>query len=53
MVSQDGLSWVLVPEDAATYGGPEDQKMMAVTAGGPGFVAAGWDRSSGDPGAAV
>lgn len=52
-VSQDGLSWVLVSEDAATFGGLEDQKMVAVTAGGPGFVAVGWDRSGGDADGAV
>lgn len=52
-VSEDGLSWVLVSEDAAMFGGPDDQKMAAVTAGGPGFVAVGWDRSGGDANAAV
>jgi hypothetical protein len=52
-VSADGLSWTLVSEDAGTYGGPDEQKIMAVTAGGPGFVAVGWDRSGGDADAAV
>jgi len=52
-VSQDGRSWVLVSEDAATFGGPFDQRMMAVTPGGAGFVAAGWDRAGGDADAAV
>lgn len=52
-VSQDGRSWVLVSEDAATFAGPADQRMMAVTPGGPGFVAAGLDRAGGDGDAAV
>jgi hypothetical protein len=52
-VSRDGLSWTLVSEDAATYGGPEEQRMTAVTAGGPGLVAVGWDRAGGEANAAV
>jgi hypothetical protein len=52
-VSDDGLSWTLVSEDAAIFGGPEDQEMAAVTAGGPGLVAVGRDGSGGDANAAV
>ena len=52
-VSSDGLTWVLVSEDAATFGGPGTQEMSAVTAGGPGFAAVGWDYSAGDAEAAV
>jgi len=52
-VSQDGLAWTLVSEDADVFGGTDDQKMVAVAAGGPGLVAVGWDRSPGDADAAV
>jgi len=52
-VSSDGLTWVLVSEDAATFGGPGTQEMSAVTAGGSGFAAVGWDYSAGDAEAAV
>ena len=52
-VSSDGITWVLVSEDAATFGGPGTQEMAAVTAGGSGFVAVGWDYASGEAEAAV
>lgn len=52
-VSVDGLDWTLVSEDVATFGGPGNQEMVAVTAGGPGLVAVGWDYSGGDGNAAV
>jgi len=52
-VSSDGLSWVLVSEDSSTFGGPSDQEMVAVTAGGPGLVAVGSDHAGGDGNAAV
>jgi len=42
-VSLDGLGWTLVSDDVATYGGPGNQEMVAVTAGGPGMVAVGSD----------
>lgn len=38
--SSDGSAWVRVSE-AAVFGGPWHQEMLAVTAGGPGLVAVG------------
>ncbi|HSR43865.1 MAG TPA: hypothetical protein VLT15_01375 [Acidimicrobiia bacterium] len=43
--STDGSTWSKVVHDEAVFGGPGDQYMMAVTAGGPGFVAVGEDTS--------
>jgi len=51
--SSDGLTWTRVPHDEAAFGGDEDQGMRAVTAGGPGLVAAGTDASGGDIDAAL
>ncbi|HSR44727.1 MAG TPA: hypothetical protein VLT15_05775 [Acidimicrobiia bacterium] len=41
--STDGRTWSRVAHDEAVFGGSGDQYMMAVTAGGPGFVAVGED----------
>jgi hypothetical protein len=52
-VSADGETWERVPAEEAVFGGPNDQKIESVTAGGPGVVAVGWDGSRGDLHAAV
>jgi len=41
--SPDGISWTLIPDDEAVFGGEGDQGMVSVTGGGPGLVAVGWD----------
>ena len=46
--SADGVTWSRVPPDEAVFGGGSDSfygdmAMSAVTAGGPGLVAVGWD----------
>ena len=41
--SVDGLTWSRVPHDAAVFGGVDRQRMLGVTAGGPGLVAVGSD----------
>jgi hypothetical protein len=41
--SVDGFTWSRVPYDEAVFGGPSNQSMVSVTAGGPGLVAVGWD----------
>jgi len=51
--SPDGLAWTPVPADPAVFGGPSEQAMVRVVAGGPGLVAVGWDYSGGDEDAAV
>jgi hypothetical protein len=51
--SPDGISWSRVPHDEAVLGGRGVQGMSAVTVGGPGLVAVGWEGPSGDPDAAV
>jgi hypothetical protein len=43
--SSDGQTWSKVAHDEAVFGGSGDQYMMAVTAGGPGFVAVGEEDS--------
>ncbi len=50
--SPDGIIWTRVP-DSDDLGGEGGQRMLNVTAGGPGLVAVGWDESSGDQKAAV
>lgn len=40
-VSPDGLSWEIVSDPDGVFTGPLDERMDAVTAGGPGLVAAG------------
>ncbi len=42
-VSADGYTWTRVPHDEAVFGGPGNQEMVAVTAGGPGVVGVGGD----------
>jgi hypothetical protein len=39
--SSDGIIWSRVPHDEDVFGGPRDQEMLSVTAGGPGLVAVG------------
>lgn len=53
--SPDGITWSRIPHDEEVFGGPSYQAMWAVTAGGPGLVAVGEDRSRdfGDGDAAV
>jgi hypothetical protein len=41
--SPDGLSWTRVPNHEEVFGGPGDQHMSSVVAGGPGIVAVGAD----------
>jgi hypothetical protein len=41
--SVDGITWSLVPHDEVIFGGPGNQGMNDVTAGGPGLVAIGND----------
>lgn len=43
--SPDGINWTRVPHDEAIFGGLSYQAMGGVTAGGPGLVAVGEDRS--------
>ncbi len=40
--SPDGVSWTQVPWDGNIFGGPGDQQVMAISAGGPGVVAVGY-----------
>ncbi len=51
--SPDGVLWSRAPHDESVFGGPDGQGMVGVVAGGPGFVAVGWDYSGGDLDAAV
>jgi hypothetical protein len=41
--SPDGITWSRVPHAEAVFGGAGEQKMVSVTAGGPGLVAVGSD----------
>ncbi len=41
--SIDGVAWLRIPHDEEIFGGPDDQRMTSVTAGGPGLVAVGFD----------
>jgi hypothetical protein len=43
--SPDGVTWSRVPHDEEVFGGRSHQAMWEVTAGGPGLVAVGEDRS--------
>jgi hypothetical protein len=45
--SVDGYVWERVAHDEAVFGGPGDQVMQGLAAGGPGFVAAGFDTDRG------
>ena len=42
--SPDGFTWSRVPHDEAIFGGQGEQRMVSVTAGGPGLVAVGFDK---------
>jgi hypothetical protein len=42
--SPDGFTWSRVPHDEAIFGGEGEQRMISVTAGGPGLVVVGFDR---------
>jgi hypothetical protein len=46
--SVDGLTWSRVPDDEEVFGGPGEQQMVSVTAGGPGLVAVGNDGAAGN-----
>jgi hypothetical protein len=52
-LGEAAASWDRVSVDQASLGGPGEQTMLSVTAGGPGLVAVGYDISGGDPDAAV
>jgi len=51
--STDGFNWTRVPHIERTFGGPGEQWMASVTAGGPGLVAAGREQVAGDSDAAI
>jgi hypothetical protein len=51
--SSDGTSWTRVAHDESVFGGADDQDMLSITAGGPGFVAVGDDYASGESDGAV
>jgi hypothetical protein len=51
--SPDGITWSRVPHDQSVFGGGGFQEMTHLTAGGPGLVAVGDDRSGTDVDAAV
>jgi len=46
--SVDGITWSRVPQDVVVFGGPGDQSMSKVIAGGPGLVAVGSDAVGND-----
>lgn len=48
-VSEDGRDWERLDHDAEVFGGPGQQFMTAVTAGGPGLVAVGHDFGASTP----
>ena len=48
-VSPDGFTWTRLPNDEDVFGGPGNQRMHSVTAGGPGLVATGSRHLSADP----
>ncbi len=51
--SESGWVWSRIANSDGVFGRQGDQGMYGVTAGGPGFVAVGWDASGGDLDAAV
>lgn len=51
--SPDGISWIRIDHDESVFGGVDDQDMLSITAGGPGFVAVGDDYASGESDGAV
>ena len=40
-ISEDGITWSLLPNDAPPLGGPDKQEVESVAIGGPGLVAVG------------
>jgi hypothetical protein len=52
-VSADGYAWIRIEHDETVFGGESHQVMSAVTAGGSGVVAAGYDDSGPDKDVAV
>jgi hypothetical protein len=40
--SPEGVTWSRLPHVEAVFGGPDDQRMLSVTAGGPGLIAVGY-----------
>jgi len=51
--SADGPTWTRIFHSEPTFGGDGNQSMLAVTQGGPGLVAVGYDSSGGNKDAAV
>ncbi|HSH11539.1 MAG TPA: hypothetical protein VLA10_07115, partial [Ilumatobacter sp.] len=51
--SPDGYLWERVAHDESVFGGIGDQVMRGLAAGGPGFIATGYDTSGNDWDAAV
>lgn len=51
--SPDGINWTRVPDGLGVFGGPGDQRIYAVTSGGPGLVAVGEDFQGDAPDIAV
>jgi len=51
--SADGLIWERVSDQESALGGPGDQRMGAVVAGGPGLVAVGQENTTSDSNAVV
>jgi hypothetical protein len=43
-ISDDGLSWSRITDQQTALGGPNDERLWAVTSGGPGLVAVGYER---------
>ena len=52
-LSPDGLTWSQVALSERVFGGAGVQAMLAITAGGPGLVAAGYSTESSDQDAAI
>ncbi|WKZ81923.1 MAG: hypothetical protein QY307_07420 [Acidimicrobiia bacterium] len=48
-----GTSWERAPDEQEAFGGTAYQEMMAVTEGGPGLVAVGWQETDSQKDAAV
>ncbi len=43
--SNDGISWMRIPEIGTVFGDQDNQAMLAVAAIGDGFVAVGWEKT--------
>ena len=46
--SDDGRTWSRVPHDEAVFGGPGDQRVLRMSVGGPGLIAAGVNDTGAD-----